>query len=80
MLKVLEESAGALAKLEAGYGPLAKDFAGFQVLGIRSIPEVPVHPGLARYLKEKGLWDPAWKIATKGTIDAAVEAMKAKAR
>lgn len=80
LLKVLEEAAGDLVKLEAGFGPLAKDFAGFQALGIRSIPEVPVHPGLARYLKEKGLWDPAWVIATEGTIKAAVEAMKAKAR
>ena len=80
MLQVLEESAGTLAKLETGFGPLAKDFAGFQALGIKSIPEVPVHPGLARYLKEKGLWDPAWTIATKETIKAAVEAMKAKAR
>ena len=58
----------------------AADFAGFQVQGIKSIPEVPVHPGLAHYLKEKGLWDPAWKIATEGTIKAAIEAMKAKAK
>jgi len=80
MLQVLEKAAGDLAKLEAGYGPLAKDFAGFQVLGIRSIPEVPIHPGLARYLKEKGKWDPSWVIATEKTIGAAVEAMKAKVR
>jgi uncharacterized protein len=78
MLNVLEESAGALAKLESGFGPLSKDFAGFQVLGIRSIPEVPVHPGLARYLKEKGLWDSSWKIATDKTIEAAKEAMQSK--
>jgi len=76
MLNVLEESAGALAKLESGFGPLSKDFAGFQVLGIRSIPEVPVHPGLAKYLKEKGLWDSSWKIATDKTIEEAKEAMK----
>lgn len=79
-LKVFEAAAPDLAKLDPGFGPLAKDFAGFQVLGIRSIPEVPVHPGLARYLKEKGLWDPAWVIATKETIAAAIKAMKAKAR
>ncbi len=78
ILKVLEESAADLAKLEAGFGPLSKDFAGFQARGIRSIPEVPVHPGLAKYLKEKGLWDSAWKIATKETIKAAVEKMKAE--
>ena len=80
ILKALEESAAALAKLEAGFGPLAKDFAGFQVLGIKSIPEVPVHPGLAKYLKEKGLWDSKWKIANDSTIKAAVDAMKAKAQ
>ena len=76
-LKVFE-AAAQLPKLDAGFGPLIADCAGFQVQGIRSIPEVPVHPGLAKYLKEKGLWDPAWKIATKETIAAAVKAMKAK--
>jgi len=80
VLKVFEEAGPALPKLDPGFGPLAADFAGFQVLGIRSIPEVPVHPGLAKYLKEKGLWDPAWVIATKETIKAAIDAMKAKAR
>ena len=80
LLKVLEKSVKDLVKLEAGFGPLAEDFAGFQVLGIKSIPEVPVHPGLAKYLKEKGLWDPAWVIATEGTIKAAIDAMKAKAQ
>ena len=77
-LKVFEAEAAALPKLDPGFGPLAKDFAGFQVKGIQSIPEVPVHPGLAKYLKEKGLWDSAWKIATKQTIKAAIDAMKAK--
>jgi hypothetical protein len=80
ILKVLDESAGDLVKLESGFGPLAADFAGFQVLGIKSIPEVPVHPGLAKYLKEKGLWDSSWKVATEGTIKAAVEKMRAKAK
>jgi TRAP-type uncharacterized transport system substrate-binding protein len=79
-LKVFEDAAPTMVKLDAGFGPLAKDFAGFQVKGIQSIPEMPVHPGLARYLKEKGLWDPAWKIATEGTIKAAIAAMKAKAQ
>lgn len=77
-LKVFEAEGAALPKLDPGFGPLAADFAGFQVLGIRSIPEVPVHPGLAKYLKEKGLWDPTWVIATEETVKAAVEAMKAK--
>jgi TRAP-type uncharacterized transport system substrate-binding protein len=80
MLKVFEAAGAIMVKLDPGFGPLAKDFAGFQVKGIQSIPEVPVHPGLAKYLKEKGLWDPAWVIATEGTIKAAIAAMKAKMR
>jgi len=79
-LKVFEGAGAAMVKLDPGFGPLAADFAGFQVKGIRSIPEIPVHPGLARYLKEKGLWDPAWVIATEGTVKAAIDAMKAKAQ
>lgn len=79
-LKVFEAQAAALPKLDPGFGPLAKDLAGFQVRGIQSIPEVPVHPGLAKYLKEEGLWDSSWVIATEGTIKAAIDAMKAKAQ
>lgn len=80
MLKLFETEAATLVKLDPGFGPLAADFAGFQVKGIKSIPEVPVHPGLAKYLKEKGLWDPSWVIATEGTIALAIDAMKAKAK
>jgi TRAP-type uncharacterized transport system substrate-binding protein len=79
-LKVFEAAGPEMVKLDAGFGPLAKDFAGFQVKGIKSIPEIPIHPGLAKYLKEKGLWDPAWKVATKETIKAAIDAMKAKVK
>jgi TRAP-type uncharacterized transport system substrate-binding protein len=79
-LKVFEAAGAAMTKLDPGFGPLAADLAGFQVKGIKSIPEIPVHPGLARYLKEKGLWDPAWKIATEETIKEAIETMKAKAQ
>jgi TRAP-type uncharacterized transport system substrate-binding protein len=79
-LKVFEAAGAELVKLDPGFGPLAADFAGFQVQGIKSIPAVPVHSGLAKYLKEKGLWDASWKIATDETIKAAIEAMKAKAK
>jgi TRAP-type uncharacterized transport system substrate-binding protein len=79
-LKVFEAAGPEMIKLDPGFGPLAKDFAGFQVKGIKSIPEIPIHPGLAKYLKEKGLWDPAWKVATEETIKAAIDAMKAKVK
>jgi TRAP-type uncharacterized transport system substrate-binding protein len=79
-LKAFEAEAPALVKLDPGFGPLAADLAGFQVQGIKSIPEIPVHPGLAKYLKEKGLWDSSWKIASDQTIKAAIAEMKAKAK
>ena len=77
-LKYFETQGASLTKLDPGFGPLAEDFAGFQVRGIRSIPEMPVHPGLAQYLKEKGLWDSSWVVATEATIKDAIEKMKAK--
>jgi len=80
ILKAFEAGAADLVKLDGGFGPLAEDFAGFQVKGIQSIPEMPVHPGLAKYLKEKGKWDSSWIIATKDTIQAAIKNMKAKAK
>lgn len=30
--------------------------------GIDTIPKIPVHPGVARYLKEKGVWKDSWVI------------------
>jgi uncharacterized protein len=34
---------------------------GIQRRGVAaSVDSVKVHPGLARYLKEKGAWDDAW--------------------
>jgi TRAP-type uncharacterized transport system substrate-binding protein len=52
-----------LAKSEPGFGPMAKDFVGLQVQGINANPEIPVHPGLAKFLKENKAWDAKWKIA-----------------
>jgi TRAP transporter TAXI family solute receptor len=54
----------ALAKTEPGFGPLAKDFVGMQVQGIKANPQIPVHPGLAKFLKEHKAWDDNWKIAS----------------
>ena len=30
-------------------------------------PDVPVHAGLAKFLKEHKAWDDKWKIATSGS-------------
>jgi TRAP transporter TAXI family solute receptor len=53
-----------LVKADPGFEPLAKDFVGMQVRGIAANPDVPVHPGLAKFLKEHNAWDNKWKIAT----------------
>jgi TRAP-type uncharacterized transport system substrate-binding protein len=52
-----------LVKLDAGFGPLAKDFIGMQAQGINANPQVPVHAGLAKFLKEHNAWDGKWKVA-----------------
>ena len=52
-----------LAKSEPGFTPMAKDFVGMQVKGINANPDIPVHPGLAKYLKEQKAWDGRWKVA-----------------
>jgi len=51
-----------LVKLDAGFTPMAKDFIGMQVNGINANPQIPVHPGLAKFLKEHKAWNDKWKI------------------
>ncbi|MEM3574603.1 MAG: TAXI family TRAP transporter solute-binding subunit [Candidatus Bathyarchaeia archaeon] len=64
MLKALEKRAKDLVAYDPGFEDLAKDFAGYQVKGILNTPgNIPIHPGLAKFLKEKGLWRSEWKVA-----------------
>jgi TRAP transporter TAXI family solute receptor len=51
-----------LVKLDAGFTPMAKDFVGMQVQGINANPQIPVHPGLAKFLKEQKSWNDKWKV------------------
>jgi TRAP-type uncharacterized transport system substrate-binding protein len=62
MLLVLEKNVKALAGASAHFRVAAEDFVGFQLTGVKwSIAYgIPVHPGLAKYLKEKGVWNPEW--------------------
>lgn len=64
MLVAFEKNAADLAKADPGFTPLAKDFVGMQVNGISANPEIPVHPGLAKFLKEKKAWNEKWKISS----------------
>ena len=63
MVKAFYEKQDELVKIDPGFTPMAKDFVGMQVQGINANPQFPVHPGLAKFLKEHKAWDDKWKIA-----------------
>lgn len=68
MLKVIEKNLGDLAKSDKSFSQLVKDMPGFQRRGVTAAVEfVPIHPGLAKYMREKGVWDKKWdaRIAKK---------------
>ena len=63
MIKAFYDKRDELVKIEPGFTPMAKDFVGMQVQGINATPQIPVHAGLAKFLKEHKAWNDAWKIA-----------------
>ena len=63
MVKAFYDKRDELVKLDAGFTPMAKDFIGMQVQGINANPSIPVHAGLAKFLKEHKAWNDKWKIA-----------------
>ena len=68
MLKIIEQHADELAKLDPSFTQIGHgQLAAFQKKALNSTWELcPIHPGLAKYLRAKGLWDKKWdsKIAT----------------
>ena len=61
MLTVIEEHADELAQADAGFNQIASDMVEMQRRGIQSAGDtVPIHPGLAKFLREKDAWDAAW--------------------
>ena len=63
ILTILENNAEQLPELDDGFAPLAEDFVGMQAGAIRAAPDIPVHPGLARFLEERDAWEDDWVIA-----------------
>ena len=60
-LKVVEKNVAALAKSDPGFSQIAADMAGMQRKGVEAAANlVEIHPGLARYMREKGVWDAKW--------------------
>jgi hypothetical protein len=61
MLTLVEKNVAQLAKADPSYAQVAKDMTGFQRLGVTSAANLlPIHPGLAKYMREKGVWDAKW--------------------
>ena len=67
MLTIIEKHAAELAKTDPLFTQISKDMAAFQKRGVESSADlVPIHPGLAKWMREKGVWDKKWdsKVAT----------------
>jgi TRAP-type uncharacterized transport system substrate-binding protein len=62
ILKVVETNADTLAKLDPSFKQIAGGKMGaFQKAALESTSDmVPIHPGLAKFLKEKKMWDASW--------------------
>ena len=61
ILKAIEANAGALAKADKGFKQIEADMVGMQVRGVTAAVDlVRIHPGLAKYMKEKGVWQSKW--------------------
>jgi TRAP-type uncharacterized transport system substrate-binding protein len=68
ILTVVEKHVAELAKVDPTFNQIGKDMKGFQVRGVESSADlVPIHPGLAKWMREKGVWNAKWdsKIAKK---------------
>ncbi len=63
MLTVFMENMDKFVEGDPGFRPLSEDFVGTQAAGVAANPDIPVHPGLARFLKEHNAWNDSWTIA-----------------
>lgn len=62
ILTVIEKNADTLAKLDPSFKQIGGgQMAAFQKKALESTAEmVPIHPGLAKFLKERKMWNAAW--------------------
>ncbi len=61
MLEVIDEHAEELAEADGAYAILAEDVAELQRRGVAaSVDDVEVHPGLASWMQDQGVWDDEW--------------------
>ncbi|MBI5969383.1 MAG: TRAP transporter substrate-binding protein, partial [Deltaproteobacteria bacterium] len=61
MLIIIEKNAAELTKADSAYMQIKTDMPGFQRKGVESaLNFVPIHPGLAKYMRERRVWDSKW--------------------
>ncbi len=61
ILKAIEANAAELAKADKAFKQVARDMPGMQVRGVTAAANlVRIHPGLAKYMREKGIWQSKW--------------------
>jgi TRAP-type uncharacterized transport system substrate-binding protein len=63
MLTIIEKNGADLAKIDPTFSQVSdpKKMAEFQKRGVESSWDlVPIHPGLAKWMREKGVWDVKW--------------------
>lgn len=61
MLTIIEENAEELESADAIFAQIAEDMPEMQRRGVQSAADtVEIHPGLAKYMREKDVWDSAW--------------------
>ncbi|HUE47448.1 MAG TPA: TAXI family TRAP transporter solute-binding subunit, partial [Aestuariivirgaceae bacterium] len=61
MLTLIEENAKELAEVDAGFRQLAAGMIELQRRGIEASPaSIRIHPGLARFMRERDAWEDAW--------------------
>ena len=67
MLVVIEENIDEIVAADPGLSQLKEDLVGMQVRGIESVGEAArIHPGLARFLKERDAWKEEWNDRVAG--------------
>lgn len=61
ILKIIEANAAELAQVDKGFKQIERDMPGMQRRGVEAAVDlVPIHPGLAKYMREKGVWESKW--------------------
>jgi TRAP-type uncharacterized transport system substrate-binding protein len=64
MVRAFDEAKQKMAQADPVFSALSRDFAGLQAAGISANPEIPVHPGMAQFLKERGAWNDRWTVSS----------------